>query len=807
MVSSRSHLFFTALFVLGLSATNGTANPPTGQGSIALSSLDLGHVITGWGTANANKTVDGAPLRIGGKSFASGVGVHAQSHIRIALDGKASSFHSWVGVDDEIPPSKSGTVIFRVRVDGAAVWESGLMKNGEAAKEVTLPLTGARTLALDVDDGGDGIHNDHADWADASIVGDAAAIKTVPIDTSKHFANPDRIRYDGHCMTIEGQDVFIYSAAFHYFRTPPELWRDRFRKIKAAGFNTVESYVPWNWHERDMPAGPDDFSKCDFTELEAWLKMAQEEFGLYTIVRPGPFICAEWGGGAYPRWLAKFGPGTGGLWLRGADPEHVKWCRHWYDAVCKVFAREQISRKPKGSKGIIMVQIENEYDAHQTGGKEVLLRGLYHSVMNAGIDIPVFTCLTGECRASKDLEFSQIFDCDNYYVGLRDAPDCARRMASLRARQKDAPGMVTELQGGWFSLVTQKLSEENYSDERHFNAINLMSLLGGATGINDYVFVGGTHFAGWGARGMTTSYDYNAAIHENGAVGPKYGVAKSIAEFIHANTQQLLRSEGGPCELRNAPKNLFGGVRISPDGTRFVFLHNTDPQSPASGTVTLLPGQMTRPTAPMYNIDRDGNKVAVTASDTTTSAVSIEPFDVAYDLAPLGAKVLVIPPSKASPSGTWYPKTQPPAPRSATLPAAVRIASVKRKNDPFGTTWQPVPAGVSLPEMQVSDARYVLYRSHFKLTAGEAATQTHLLFNTFSRDILTAEINGRPATRVFPSDAAADAQTWVSRGAYNRIGPDEFDNVFDASGQLREGENEIVVCYENLGHAHGYIPM
>ena len=83
---------------------------------------------------------------------------------------------------------------------------------------------------------------------------------------NKKFLNPERIHYDGSCMTIDGKDMFIYSAAFHYFRCPEELWRDRFRDIKAAGFNTVETYVPWNWHERTMPANPDDNSHFDFDE-------------------------------------------------------------------------------------------------------------------------------------------------------------------------------------------------------------------------------------------------------------------------------------------------------------------------------------------------------------------------------------------------------------------------------------------------------------------------------------------------------------------------------------------------------------
>ena len=113
---------------------------------------------------------------------------------------------------------------------------------------------------------------------------------------AKIFASPDRIRYDGNCMTIDGEDKFVYSAAFHYFRCPEELWRDRFRKIKEAGFNTVETYVPWNWHERTMPASINDTTHFDFSDLKRWLKIAHEEFGLYTIVRPGPFICAEFSG-------------------------------------------------------------------------------------------------------------------------------------------------------------------------------------------------------------------------------------------------------------------------------------------------------------------------------------------------------------------------------------------------------------------------------------------------------------------------------------------------------------------------------
>jgi len=622
------------------------------------------------------------------------------------------------------------------------------------------------------------------------------------------FPHPDRIRFDGHCLIIDGKDTFIGSAAFHYFRTPRELWRDRFQKIKAAGFNTVETYVPWNWHEHDLPAALDDFSKVDLSEAEAWLKMAQNEFGFYTIVRPGPFICAEWAGGGYPRWLAKFAPTTGDhFWLRSPEDSDIAWSVHWYDAVCKLFAGEQITRKPKGGKGIILMQIENEYDAFKCDDKPKMLRALFEAATNSGIDIPIFTCLTSECRESSDPVLSRVFDCDNYYVGLTAAPSCAQRMMSVGAKQPDAPGFVTELQGGWFALVGERLSEDNYSDARHYNAISLMSLLGGATGLNTYMFVGGTHFGGWQARGQTTTYDYNAPIREWGARGEKYAVAEGINEFIRENEGQLLRAEGGSCELQGAPTNLFGGVRVGPDGTRFMFLDNIDPKNPVSGKVTVVPGKITKPNGPIYNIDQDGNRVLIKTDEAVTPSAATPPFDVEYDLAALGAKVLVIPPGKIPAEGVWYPKPHKLEVRPSTLPPPVRIASALKHDDLLDGQWQSLPGGKSLPELGVSDQRYVLYRAKFPVTPNDPTNFTKLLINSFSRDLVSAQVNGHLAKRIYPRDAYAAAATRDTKKSFARVQPDEFDNRFDIGGLLHAGINEIVLLYENIGFEHGYFPM
>src|SRR5450432_1937597 len=111
-----------------------------------------------------------------------------------------------------------------------------------------------------------------------------AVTSSYAADVGRLFSHPDRIRFDSHCLTIDGQDTFVFSGAFHYFRCPKELWRDRFAKIKEAGFNTVETYVAWNVHEPNMPAGLDDFSGVDLRDVDDWLNMA-EEFGLYVIIR------------------------------------------------------------------------------------------------------------------------------------------------------------------------------------------------------------------------------------------------------------------------------------------------------------------------------------------------------------------------------------------------------------------------------------------------------------------------------------------------------------------------------------------
>ena len=134
-------------------------------------------------------------------------------------------------------------------------------------------------------------------------------------------------------------------------------------------------------------------------------------------------------------------------------------------------------------------------------------------------------------------------------------------------------------------------------------------------------------------------------------------------------------------------------MRVGPDGTRFVFLDNTDPKNPVTGKVTVVPGKIVKPRGPIYNIDQDGNRVLIKTDDAVAESATIPPFDVDYDLAPLGAKVLVIPPGKTPAEGVWYPKPQKPSHVRQRCLRPVRIATALKRNDPLDGPWQPLPAG------------------------------------------------------------------------------------------------------------------
>src|SRR5579862_125242 len=147
--------------------------------TVSLNTLDITGMAVGYGTPHLNRSIDNNPLAIGGRRFRRGVGTHARSEFTVLLRRNALSFHSWVGVDDET--QKRGSVDFQIYVDGVKKADSGVMRGGDPAKEISADLTGAQRVNLVVDDAGDGIDYDHADWAEAQFTIKDPAIFLQPV--------------------------------------------------------------------------------------------------------------------------------------------------------------------------------------------------------------------------------------------------------------------------------------------------------------------------------------------------------------------------------------------------------------------------------------------------------------------------------------------------------------------------------------------------------------------------------------------------------------------------------------------------
>ncbi len=372
------------------------------------------------------------------------------------------------------------------------------------------------------------------------------------------FSHPDIIRYNHDGFIIHGKPVFIYSGSFHYFRCDPSEWIDRLEKIKAAGFNTIETYVPWNWHERTE-------GHPDFAPLVKFLDDCKEE-GLYVIVRPGPYICAEWNTGGFPDWLE--GKDIG---FRTASPADIRWSKYWYDEVLPVIRPHLITN----GGCVILMQIENEYNYFDLPNRDkiIYLKSLYETAMKNGIDVPIITCWTTQSRDNSDSIFSQIMDACNFYPGW-NITSTLPAIEEMKREEPDSPPMITELQGGWFSSVGDK-SVRRVDDfgPHQITALTDYVIAHGLKAINYYMLYGGTNFGYWGSKDRTTSYDYTAPISEPGGLWAKYRAVKLIGDFIKLEGPHLIAAhevkDGAECE----PPNVETVLR-SDGQTGFLYVWN-----------------------------------------------------------------------------------------------------------------------------------------------------------------------------------------------------------------------------------------
>jgi hypothetical protein len=519
---------------------------------------------------------------------------------------------------------------------------------------------------------------------------------------------PPRLSYDSHCYQIDGKDTFIYSTAFHYFRCPEDLWAKRFETIKAAGFNTVETYVAWNWHERTPPSGPDDFTHIDMTELTDWLYMAIHQYGFNVILRPGPYICAEWDGGGYPQWLVTHRPDSvrQGRWYRGDDPVYLQWCRHWYQAVAQAAAPYQITHRGPGKPGIILWQIENEYEYAPFNAEIKLhqLLALAHDARDFGIDIPLITCMSDDPLFREDPYLrANVTECRNTYPSY-DPQSELRNLTMLDDYQPEKPRMVTELQGGWFAQFGpgEKLSGDKGFTAEQIAHVTLLAWAHGYSGTNYYMGFGGTNFGDWAGTGITTTYDYGAPIREWGDVSERYFAVKSLGDFIRLHGASLARSDAESIDTAGAPDDLTVICRRGNDGSRFLFLLNNKRNESLNGSLCVVVQ------------DRDWASI-----------------NVKYDLKPFGAEVLYLPPGVTDTGrGECYPGPLPRLLKRPIVQAPITSMYARLDPGPGESDWVPLAAGKGGEDIGIFDRRYLWYRA----TVNDATSGKNLLLSAALAD-------------------------------------------------------------------------
>lgn len=316
------------------------------------------------------------------------------------------------------------------------------------------------------------------------------------------------IEKDG--FKLNGEPFRIIAGAIHYFRVPAEYWKDRLIKLKACGFNTVETYVAWNMHEPEE--GKFDYE--GMLDIEKFLDIAAE-LGLYAIVRPGPYICSEWDFGGLPWWLLK----NDELQLRCMEKNYLAAVDRFFDDFIPRIKDRQIT---KGGN-VILVQVENEYGSY--GDDSEYIRYLAKGLEERGIDVPLFTSDGAEYQMLTAGTVPEIHKTANF--GSRAAEQFAR----LREYQPDGPLMCTEFWNGWFDHWT----EEHHSRDPQDAADAMDDILSMGASLSAYMFHGGTNFGymnganDYGVYEPTvSSYDDDAPLNECGEPTEKYYKFKEV---------------------------------------------------------------------------------------------------------------------------------------------------------------------------------------------------------------------------------------------------------------------------------------
>uniref|UniRef100_A0A667WT98 Beta-galactosidase n=1 Tax=Myripristis murdjan TaxID=586833 RepID=A0A667WT98_9TELE len=323
------------------------------------------------------------------------------------------------------------------------------------------------------------------------------------------------LRANSSQFTLEGEPFRILGGSIHYFRVPRAYWEDRLLKMRACGLNTVTTYVPWNLHEPERGV----FNFQDQLDLKAFISLAAQ-LGLWVILRPGPYICAEWDLGGLPSWLLQ----DKNMQLRTMYPGFVVAVNSYLDKLASLI-------KPLMVKGgpIIAVQVENEYGSYAKDDKYMPF--IKNCLQSRGINELLLTSDNWEGLRCGGVEGAL------KTVNLQRLSFGA--IQYLADMQPQKPLMVMEYWCGWFDVwgehhhVFQAEGME-ISPARH-------ELLDRGVSINLYMFHGGTSFGFMNGamdfgtyKPQVTSYDYDAPLSEAGDYTIKYQLLRNLFSQYHS---------------------------------------------------------------------------------------------------------------------------------------------------------------------------------------------------------------------------------------------------------------------------------
>lgn len=320
---------------------------------------------------------------------------------------------------------------------------------------------------------------------------------------------------------LDDKPIQILSGAIHYFRVPKDDWYHSLYNLKALGFNTVETYIPWNYHE----PREGHFEFGGEKDIQHFIQLAVE-LGLYVIIRPSPFICAEWEFGGLPSWLLNYKD----MRIRSSDQRFIDKVDRYYAQLFKILKPLQIDHNGP----IIMMQIENEYGSF--GEDKSYLNMIKDLMIKHGTTVPLFTSDGGWAQTLRAGSMAE----DNILPTANFGSKTDINFQNLKSFhdefQKKWPLMCMEFWDGWFNRwgddIIKRESDDLVAEVR--TAVQQGH-------INLYMFHGGTNYGFWNgcsARGTVdlpqiTSYDYDAPLNEMGNPTQKYyDLQKMLKEEI-----------------------------------------------------------------------------------------------------------------------------------------------------------------------------------------------------------------------------------------------------------------------------------